>query len=502
MKKILSVGLSFALVLSAFVLSIDSVQFNYSNATVYAEENVNNEYKNDLFTYSYLPDGTISVDRYIGSDSDVVVPEKINQINVTEINSRCFSKNNTIKSVTIENGIEILHTGAFSDCQKLTKVSMPDSIDTFEDSAIFSGCTNLSDVRLPSKVIKISDSMFRDCINLNSISLNNGLKEIGDGAFVNCSSLKSVSVPETVESIGDKAFGFEINNDEILVNGGFVLKFKCDNDTAEKYAKENGLQYELIHSYKSTIIKPTCKEQGYTLHECSVCGSNYKNNYITATHNYVNSKVVKPTYFSEGYTLKKCNNCGDTIKVEKKAKLKLGTVKSLKVNAASSSSIRLTWSKVKDASGYVLYRYDAAKKQWIKIGRTTKNTFSVKKLQSGKEYKFAVKAYKNSGKKYVYGTSAKITAMTNPSAPKVKASAGKNKAVITWNKVSRATGYKVYFKSSAKGKYKAIKTTSTSKLIKTKLKSGKKYYFAVKAYKKSGKTIRYSNAAYVSIKVK
>ena len=33
------------------------------------------------------------------------------------------------------------------------------------------------------------------------------------------------------------------------------------------------------HSYKDKVVAPTEKEQGYTLHTCSVCGSSYKDNY-------------------------------------------------------------------------------------------------------------------------------------------------------------------------------------------------------------------------------
>ena len=34
------------------------------------------------------------------------------------------------------------------------------------------------------------------------------------------------------------------------------------------------------HSYEETIVESTCTAQGYTLHTCSVCGDNYKDNYV------------------------------------------------------------------------------------------------------------------------------------------------------------------------------------------------------------------------------
>ncbi|MCR5766420.1 MAG: fibronectin type III domain-containing protein, partial [Treponema sp.] len=63
--------------------------------------------------------------------------------------------------------------------------------------------------------------------------------------------------------------------------------------------------------------------------------------------------------------------------------------------------------------------------------------------------------------------------------------AGKKKVSLKWKKVKGVKGYTVYCKKSKKGKWKKLKTVSAKKTsyIKKKLKSGKSYYFTVKAYK-------------------
>ena len=84
------------------------------------------------------------------------------------------------------------------------------------------------------------------------------------------------------------------------------------------------------HSYKTSVIEPTCLEQGYTLYTCS-CGDTYKDDYTDKTeHNYQNgtcvdcgkvephthqytSSIIAPTCTEEGYTLYICS-CGDTYK--------------------------------------------------------------------------------------------------------------------------------------------------------------------------------------------
>lgn len=55
---------------------------------------------------------------------------------------------------------------------------------------------------------------------------------------------------------------------------------------------------------------------------------------------------------------------------------------------------------------------------------------------------------------------------------------------ITWKKVTGATGYQIYCRTGAKGKYKKIKTTTKTSYTHTKRKKGQKYYYKIRAYKK------------------
>ena len=66
------------------------------------------------------------------------------------------------------------------------------------------------------------------------------------------------------------------------------------------------------HTYKESIIMPTCKNQGYTLYKCE-CGAEYKDNFVAASHDYV-SVVVLPTCTEFGYTTYICKKCGDEYK--------------------------------------------------------------------------------------------------------------------------------------------------------------------------------------------
>lgn len=77
---------------------------------------------------------------------------------------------------------------------------------------------------------------------------------------------------------------------------------------------------------------------------------------------------------------------------------KPGAVKKITTKTLSKTSIKITWSKAKKASGYELYRNETL----IKKGKGT--SFTDKKLKPGLKYTYVVRAYKKSGSKYKYGS--------------------------------------------------------------------------------------------------
>ena len=61
------------------------------------------------------------------------------------------------------------------------------------------------------------------------------------------------------------------------------------------------------HIYVSTIVHPTCTEQGYTRHACSQCGNYYDDSYVEATgHNEVVVEAMPPNCTDFGWTEGTC----------------------------------------------------------------------------------------------------------------------------------------------------------------------------------------------------
>lgn len=173
--------------------------------------------------------------------------------------------------------------------------------------------------------------------------------------------------------------------------------------------------------------------------------------------------------------------------------------------SSGTDKITVTWDEIADADGYVVYQYDEKAKKWeeaadVKAGR---KSYTVKGLDAGTGYRFAVKAYQlRDGEAFSSEEYTSVYAATKPTAVTFRVNAGKKKAVVKWDKVDGATGYIVYYKSDKKGSWKKLKDTKSTSYTKKKLKSGKKYFFTVKAYKKyKGKTYT-GNSGTMKVKVK
>ena len=88
-------------------------------------------------------------------------------------------------------------------------------------------------------------------------------------------------------------------------------------------------------------------------------------------------------------------------------------VTSLKATAKSKTTAKLSWKKVANSTGYVVYKYNTSTKKYTKL-KTIKNknttSVTVKGLSSGKSVKLRVRAYKKVNKKTYNGVlSAALT---------------------------------------------------------------------------------------------
>ena len=264
------------------------------------------------------------------------------------------------------------------------------------------------------------------------------------------------------------------------------------------WSKENG-----VTGYQ--IYRSTSKDGKYS--KVGTVSSKY--------NTYTNSNLISgTTYYYKIRAYKTVNNenlYGDYSNILTGKTKYPGQVKNLKQNSSYTNSVKLSWSKASYASGYRVYRAtskDGTYKRIAELSGSSKTTYTDKNLSSGKTYYYKVRAYRKVGSSRDYGSySTKLKASTKCNTPVITLSSkNKNQSKISWKKISGASGYVFYRSTSKTGtftKVQTVKSGSTLSVTDTNLKSGKTYYYKVRAYRSADIGTVYSSYSSVkSIKIK
>lgn len=211
------------------------------------------------------PPKTVTITKYTGTESTVILPSTINSWPVTKIGEDAFQDNTTITSVTIPDSVTEIGSNAFAGCTNLTSVNyegdwsnltIQSGNPAVEDAAKDAANEQLFDfaftpdntavivnnyrckgtaadvtipsrykgkpvtainnaafpnsavtsVTIPDSVTSIPDAAFVNCSQLTNISIPNSVTYIGFSAFDGCASLKSITLPSSLRTIGNSAF--------------------------------------------------------------------------------------------------------------------------------------------------------------------------------------------------------------------------------------------------------------------------------------------------------
>lgn len=187
-----------------------------------------------------------------------------------------------------------------------------------------------------------------------------------------------------------------------------------------------------------------------------------------------------------------------------KGDVKGSTFAVLKAKATGGNkSVKISWSKVKDASGYMVYGAKCGKKmQLLKDLPASKKSYKAAKLSKGTYYKYMVVAYKEIYKeKRTIATSVSVHACTNGAKFKVPSGISISKKKVTVKKGKTST-LKPKLKTKGKGAFKThiakFRYESSNPAIATVTKKGK-----VKGIKKGSCNIYIytQNGIYKQVKV-
>ena len=465
---------------------------------------------------------------------------------VTNIDAYAFEGNHYLKTVTFNENISGIGEGAFHYCENLENfLSIPDKaiiveIGAFDRTKWYSN--------QPDRVVYFGKVAYTykgsiGNVNFESIALREDTKSIASFAFFLVYDLETIVISDKLEFIGNYAFditavknviysGTKEQWDKITVcvGNGPLLKAKKTYETVKHiFIKtegegatfgKNGIltKYcECGYSEQEELIgikEPTVDKKVFVHHI-----DNHDPRYPKITVKRLNGKAL--TYGTD-YTLKWSEensfypgNYTVTVKLlapyegERTISYQVVPAATDKITATTKTdSITLNWTKADKATGYRVYQYNPSTKKWKKIASVKTNTYTVKKLKAGTDYKFRIKSYtKFSNGDVIFSTKYKtFETATKPLTPTVKLSSTKaGTATITWTNVSGESGYQVYYSTSKNGTYKKVNSykADTLKATKSKLTRGKTYYFKVRAYKKTPSgTVFGSFSSVKSVKIK
>lgn len=160
----------------------------------------------------------------------------------------------------------------------------------------------------------------------------------------------------------------------------------------------------------------------------------------------------------------------------------------MKVTAMPSGRLKVSWNKVSGVSGYrIFYAPQNGSQKQVNIGSSKKTTY-LTGLTRGVLYTVGLQSYVRANGQNGYSSASVQQIATSTTQPKITSakSTGKGKIKLTWKKVSNATAYMVYRKTSGSKKWTRVKTTKNTSFTNTGLKSGRKYTYKVISYKQSG----------------
>ena len=127
--------------------------------------------------------------------------------------------NKEITSCQIHEKTKVIFTEAFSDCEKLKDVTIPDGVTHIGNFA-FHYCSSLQSISLPDSVTEIGELAFYNCKKLKSFTISDHVTSVGKGLFFFCNGLESVQIGSGITAISDSMFKFCMNLQSITIPDG------------------------------------------------------------------------------------------------------------------------------------------------------------------------------------------------------------------------------------------------------------------------------------------
>ena len=455
---------------------------------------------------------------------------------VKETAPYAFMGCSNLVSIAIPAALETIEEGTFQNCISLKSITTDvnnasyksiDGVLFSKDSSILITFPNAktSNYTIPNGVTDIEKEAFYNCINLKSLTVSKSVKSFGQYSLMYCTNLLSVYFEGNAPEV-EQYWNYGINRQCQFYKNVDSTGFDTFNGLGEEFLlltycnlsldRMDGNQVEIRKvTLNNKITEPTPPEKSGYLFAGWYTSQDYKfkvifpykvDKNVTLYARWEPSYIV--TFSSQGGSLVPKQNiaCNTTID-EPVRPTKTGyDFKGWYTLASGGSQIIFPYKVTKVVT---LYARWTPSMYLVTFKSQGGSSVSSQPLAYGKKIKQPVNPtragylfagwYKDSSYKQKWNFStdtikkstilyAKWTKFSSLTPTGVKAKAKTYKEIqISWDKVSGASGYRIYRLSSAKGKYTLIAKTTSLSYTNKNLATGTTYYYKVLAYQTVGK---------------
>ena len=370
-------------------------------------------YEKDGFEFTYYLGGIGAVG-YTGNAERLEIPESCNGYPVI--------------SIAAESQIYYEHSFQYTAAKELV---LPATVKY----GIYSVPAGISEVTLKPMEI-LEKNTLTNLSNLRILKIGEGTKELEEDAIENCEHLEKVYIPDSVTTIAYEESNGNVYEAFNECPNNFVVYASAES-AGEAYAKKKGLtckdpkelfpaDYSKIDELLKTVPDDSdlyrytpdsvsrLKEAIQAINrDCTAAQQNLVDEMAKNLETAIKKLDVRPAVPDTNETEKPQpdtetpethvpDQSGNTETPKPAAKPTApAKVTGVKISYKKSGKAILGWKKVKNASGYEIYRYQ--NKRWVKVKKVGKKTSFVIKKRSRKTVYYRVRAFRKKGKNVSYG---------------------------------------------------------------------------------------------------
>ena len=262
---------------------------------------------------------------------------------------------------------------------------------------------------------------------------------------------------------------------ENLTTGRYYCRLTYSNAATAGVSMKSDVVTATITECEHSGGEATCTEKA----KCEICGAEYGE---PLGHDYVVIKVVEPDYRNEGYSVFECTRCKDSYIGNRVPVKPIPDVEEIAVEKTTYNEVDISWKNISGVDGYYVECYVG--NQWKRIGFSTDGDRVAAKLSglsAGLKYKVRIAAYAGrfTGKFRCFYVDTVPSPVWNINTVK----ATDETVRISWNRNTRADGYKVEWYIDNQWSAKTVTGNNNIAAVIDGLCAGTRYKVRVSAYK-------------------